>query len=407
MGLMGFFGGKKKDGKEEGSSASTRKSARQVAAPSSRESAKKSARQLTRPSARVEPRGNRTSAAQSGPRTRGGLEVTGAEGDDSASRRKRASMKGKQIGQLLVKAEAITDEHLNRALDLQEKEGGMLGQILVRLEICTRADIGSALRKQRTITTVELANVTFDPEATCLLDKEFCVQNRLIPFEKIGNQLCVAMANVLDTQAKNDIKEKTQLQLKAFDAAWPDIQSAIDREVTGEKKEPAKPIAEQAQAEESQSIEDLVIELPGEDEMIDFDNGEIALEEVSSKSSSSDTTRAQAKPAASAEAAPALIIEDDIVSAPVLDIEPDEVDLIDTPEPVAAAQAKSRESSAMTKALPAGSLEAIPMDEAYFNAIVQDGKVTAENCWMARHVKDLPLSPLPASCIGDKMCGHS
>ncbi len=400
MGLMGFFGGKKKEDKdEEKSSSITRKSVRQ-APTSSRVSAKKSARQLTRPSARVTP--NASASNQSGARTRGGLEVGSDANDESAARRKRASMKGKQIGQLLVKAEAITEDHLNRALDVQEKEGGMLGQIMVRLEICTRADVGSALRKQRTITTVELANVTFDPEATGLLEKDFCVQNRLIPFEKIGNQLCVAMANVLDTQAKNDIKEKTQLQLKAFDAAWPDIQSAIDRELTGENKAPAKPIVEQAKEEESQSIEDLVIELPDEDEMIEFDNGEIEIEEPKAAAakavSSSDTTRAQ-RPVNDVDA-PALIIDDDIEAAPILDIAADEVDLVDAPEPVSA---KTRESSSATVSLPAGSLEAIPMDEAYFNAIVKDGMVAAEDCWMSRHIKDNPLSPLPASCVGDKM----
>lgn len=437
MSLMSFLSGRKKNGDDDDDKRSGAKKDAKAAAPSS-VSAKKSARKVARPSTRVEPRASARTLAQpqSGTtaRTRGGLAVgaPAEDAEDASARRKRASMKGKQIGQLLVKSEALTDENLNRALDLQAKEGGMLGQILVKMELCTRADIGSALRKQRTITTVELKNVDFDPEATGLLEKDFCAQNRLIPFEKIGNQLCVAMANVLDTQAKNDIKEKTQLQLKAFDASWPEIQEAIEREITGQKRKPSTPIAQQAQVEEKQSIDDIVIELP-EEELIDFDMGDASagnavgnttvtsaeqLEEMDQKAATK-TERLRAPEPTATPAVPASqasmatqdveILDDD---APLAVIEDDEDlieigddALIEAPEPIAtpapaAAARPTRTSAAMTTALPVGTLEAIPMEEEYFNAIVENGAVTAEHCWVVRHTKNIPLSPLPAVMFG-------
>ncbi|MCX7935556.1 MAG: hypothetical protein N3A66_09910, partial [Planctomycetota bacterium] len=213
---------------------------------------------------------------------------------DESKRKIRASTKGKEIGSILLKDAKITEEHLEKALEIQRKKGGLLGQILVALGVCSKADIGAALRKQRTITTVVLDKVKFDPEALEALPRPFCEKNRLIPFEKIGNQLCVAMANVLDAQAKNEMKQMTQLQIKSFDASWIEIKAAIEREMGGAGAAPAP--APAAAAVKKEAPEDIVIELP-EDELLPTAPAAPAAPAAKPAPAPSKDTAVMAKPA--------------------------------------------------------------------------------------------------------------
>ncbi|MBN1257743.1 MAG: hypothetical protein JXA52_08570 [Planctomycetes bacterium] len=158
----------------------------------------------------------------------------------SIARRKRASIARRLIGNLLLAAEAIDKRQLKAALNQKEEKGGLVGQILLDLEACSLKDLEAALNKQRTITTVDITQIRFDKEALSLSTREICVKHCLIPFQMIGKMLCVAMNNVLDSEAKEEIREYAQTHMKAnskteerfrlklFDAAWQQINEAIE-----------------------------------------------------------------------------------------------------------------------------------------------------------------------------------
>ncbi len=293
MSLLGRFLGGKDDGKKKKKKkAGSRESKRKLAAgkrrtPSTRRSptrpdTRKIPSSVKRPAAAPKPAESRVADAMA--------EIKPASAPASrSSRKKRVSLKGKQLGALLVKASAVNQDQVNEALNIQAEKGGLLGHILEDLGYCSKTDVGAALKKQRTITTVELPYLKYDPEALELLDRAFCERNRLIPFEKMGNQICVAMSNVLDTQAKNDIKEKTQLQVKVFDAAWPEIQEAINKHIPADEVEGAAPT--EAPAEE----EELVIELPEEEIDVIEDVAELPMQTAG---------QTQAQPQAPAPAPP-------------------------------------------------------------------------------------------------------
>jgi hypothetical protein len=56
-----------------------------------------------------------------------------------------------------------------------------------------------------------------------------CREQRLIPFERLGKLLCVAMANCLNRKAINEIEELTKHKVKPFNCTWIEIRDAIDR----------------------------------------------------------------------------------------------------------------------------------------------------------------------------------
>lgn len=59
--------------------------------------------------------------------------------------------KKSQLGQLLLKKKLISEDQLNRAIDLQKNTGQLLGDIFTELDMVTQRQIQSILRKQRNL----------------------------------------------------------------------------------------------------------------------------------------------------------------------------------------------------------------------------------------------------------------
>lgn len=147
----------------------------------------------------------------------------------SVSHKRRVSAKSKMLGQVLIDAHALDEDRLEQALEKQRREGGLLGQLLRAAGLANEEAVCEALKKQRTITTVTLAKANIDMDVVKILDKEFCLKHRLLPFERFGNLLCIAMTNVLDTQAKNLVRERSNMLVKPFDVEWADLSAQIER----------------------------------------------------------------------------------------------------------------------------------------------------------------------------------
>ncbi|MHC4870669.1 MAG: GspE/PulE/PilB domain-containing protein [Planctomycetota bacterium] len=237
-----------------------------------------------------------------------------------SSRRKRTSIVKKRLGNLLISANVITEQQLEKALSIHEEKGGLLGQILVEIGACNAGNIGAALNKQRTITTVELDKVNFGSDALAMVSRETCERLRLIPFQKIGTLLCVAMSNVLDSNAKNEIRDNTQAKIKPFDASWQEISDAIEKYYTGDEAE---------NIEESNEVTEITGEASSnesnaeDDDLIDLDNLEIELpdeesSEISEISEDGIITIDEVEEAAPADTLPA---EDDTVDEVIADPE--------------------------------------------------------------------------------------
>ena len=139
----------------------------------------------------------------------------------------RISGRGTPIGNLLIQAGAVSQDQVNHALRIQQKQGGLLGQILVAMRACRSQDIATALGKQFRFTQVDLA--TFKPkiDALLLLTPDKCQELKAIPFERLEQLICVAMVNVLNRKVITQIETLTKLKVKGFTCAWPQIQQAI------------------------------------------------------------------------------------------------------------------------------------------------------------------------------------
>lgn len=135
----------------------------------------------------------------------------------------------KQLGELLIERKIITAEQLQKALEYQRVNGGLVGEILVQLGFSREEDIAQVLTAQYGFPYLPLANYDIDAEVARVIPEQVARQYCLIPIDKIANNLTVAMSNPLNTQAIEDVEMITQCVVQAFVSTTTDIKKAIER----------------------------------------------------------------------------------------------------------------------------------------------------------------------------------
>lgn len=112
----------------------------------------------------------------------------------------------KRIGRILIEDGAITQEDLDKALAVQAQKGGFIGQILLELGLVKQETIVSSLVKQCKIPHLSLLDYEISKDVLQLIPKEICLEHGLLPIDKLGRILTVAMINPLDVEALEEIR---------------------------------------------------------------------------------------------------------------------------------------------------------------------------------------------------------
>lgn len=114
-----------------------------------------------------------------------------------------------RLGELLVRANVVTNEQVERALSVQRLGGGRLGSILVRLKFCTDQQMRTALAEQLGVHVVEIAELNPEPDVQDLLSTEFVRKYEVLPLRRDGRTLWVAMVDPYNLTAIDDIRFST------------------------------------------------------------------------------------------------------------------------------------------------------------------------------------------------------
>jgi len=135
----------------------------------------------------------------------------------------------KRIGDILLERGVITPKQLEAALLRQKEHGGLLGQALIDLGHVTEEEVALALTAQYGFPYLPLDNYEIDREVTQLVPEHVARQYCLIPIDRIGNALTVAMADPSNSQAIEDIEILTNCVIQTFVSTPSHIQKAIAR----------------------------------------------------------------------------------------------------------------------------------------------------------------------------------
>jgi type IV pilus assembly protein PilB len=133
------------------------------------------------------------------------------------------------LGELLVREKVISPEQLQQALSEQKKSGGRLGFNLSKLGIVKEDEIAKFLSRQYNVPTVNLSDFEIDSKVVKLLPVSAVQKYQVIPVNRAGATLIVAMADPSNIFAIDDIKFLTGLNVEVVVAVESDIKSAIDK----------------------------------------------------------------------------------------------------------------------------------------------------------------------------------
>lgn len=135
----------------------------------------------------------------------------------------------KKLGELLVESGVITKSQLDKALELQKEQGGLIGEVLVQLKFTTEDDIAKMLTAQYGFAYLPLANYEIDLSLIKLIPERVARQYCLIPIDKIASTLTIAMSNPLNSQAIEDIETLSECSVQVFVSTTSDIREAIEK----------------------------------------------------------------------------------------------------------------------------------------------------------------------------------
>ncbi|MBU1887705.1 MAG: hypothetical protein KKB46_00720 [Candidatus Omnitrophica bacterium] len=135
----------------------------------------------------------------------------------------------KKLGELLIERGVITRKQLDYALEVQKEKEGLIGQVLVDLGYASEEAIAQAITAQYGFPYLPLENYEIDSSVVKIVPKNVASQFCLIPVDKIGNNLTVAMSNPLNALAIEDIELISSLCVQIFVSTASDIKNAIEK----------------------------------------------------------------------------------------------------------------------------------------------------------------------------------
>ncbi|MEW6087501.1 MAG: type IV-A pilus assembly ATPase PilB [bacterium] len=139
-----------------------------------------------------------------------------------------AEKSNKQLGQMLVEAGIITEEQLEKAIENQQKQGGTIGNNLIRLKFVTEETITAFLGKQYGIASVDLSHYEFNKNILKLISADSAQKYLVVPLEKNGNVLSVAIANPKNVFAIDDLKFMTGCEILPLVSSETAIRKVIE-----------------------------------------------------------------------------------------------------------------------------------------------------------------------------------
>jgi type IV pilus assembly protein PilB len=163
-----------------------------------------------------------------------------------------------RLGELLIKANLITQDQLKEALKAQKDLGGAkLGEALIKLGFVAEEDITECLSQQFGVPSINLNHFEIDPSVIKLIPADVARKYNILPVNKTGATITIAMADPTNVFAMDDIKFMTGYNVEPVVASEIGIKAAIDNYYGSTSSLELKKVMEDLQSSESADLEVL------------------------------------------------------------------------------------------------------------------------------------------------------
>ena len=161
-----------------------------------------------------------------------------------------------KIGEMLIKSGIISQEQLQEALKLQKTQGGRLGFNLVKLGFVKEEDITSLLSEQYGVPAIHLEHFDIEEDVIKLIPPDLAQKHLLIPIERTGSTLTVAMVDPSNMAAIDQIRFMTSYNVEPVVASEASIRAGIERYYGGSRDMQLKDVMDEIEkVEENAELE--------------------------------------------------------------------------------------------------------------------------------------------------------
>jgi len=135
----------------------------------------------------------------------------------------------KRLGELLVDSGVITEEVLEKALNMQRNLGKKLGEVLVSEGFITNELIVEAVKSQLGIQSIDLSTLNIRPEIINTIPESIARKYEVLPIDVVNGQLLVVMSDPLNYYAIEEIKMASGYVVKTAIALRDSMLSNIEK----------------------------------------------------------------------------------------------------------------------------------------------------------------------------------
>jgi type IV pilus assembly protein PilB len=180
-----------------------------------------------------------------------------------------------KLGEMLLKAGLITQDRLQEALEAQKKNGGKLGYNLVKLGYVKEDEITQLLSEQYGVPSINLRHFEIDDSVITLIPSEVAQKYLVLPVNRTGATLTIAMADPTNVFAMDDIRFMTGYTVEPVVASEIAIREAIEKYYGSTHALELKKVMDEMAEAEAEALE-----LLEDEEEIDVHQLEAATEEA-------------------------------------------------------------------------------------------------------------------------------
>jgi type IV pilus assembly protein PilB len=134
-----------------------------------------------------------------------------------------------RIGELLLREKKVSPQQLAQAQEEAKRTGKRLGAALTKLGYVKDQELTQIVAQQYSLPAINLAEVDIDPTILKLIPKEICQKHQVIPVQRKGATLIVAMADPANIYAIDELKFLTQYNIEPVVASDQQIEDALSR----------------------------------------------------------------------------------------------------------------------------------------------------------------------------------
>ena len=156
-----------------------------------------------------------------------------------------------RLGELLVRENLISIQQLRKAQEEQQRNGTRIGSALIKTGAIEESRLTDFLSRQYGVPAINLKDFDIDPEIIKLVPKDVAEKHLVIPVNRAGPSLIVAMSDPSNIYAVDDLKFLTGYNIEPVVASEVSVREAIEKYY----------------AERTQSLEEIVGEVSEEVEL--------------------------------------------------------------------------------------------------------------------------------------------